>query len=94
MKSLNINHYSTYSTKKASIVERLIRTLKNKLYKSFNLQGCNKWCDGTSENIVQKYNSTYHRTIGAAPNEVNHDNKDIIFIKRYQRLYLKNIKNI
>ena len=29
MKKHTINHYSTYSTKKAAIVERVIRTLKN-----------------------------------------------------------------
>ncbi|CAK1581105.1 unnamed protein product [Parnassius mnemosyne] len=32
MNSYNINHYSTFSTKKASIVERFIRTLKSKFW--------------------------------------------------------------
>lgn len=32
----DINHYSTYSVKKASIVERLIRTIKRKLYMYFS----------------------------------------------------------
>lgn len=86
MQKYNINHYSTYSTKKASIVERLIRTLKNNLYKLFSLQGNYKWCDSALENIVRKYNSTYHRTIGAMPNDVNHENKDF-FLKRYRTMY-------
>lgn len=34
-----INHYSTFSVMKASIVERLNRTLKNKMYKMFSLLG-------------------------------------------------------
>lgn len=38
MKTYGINHYSTYSTKKAAIAERVIRTLKSKLYKVFSLQ--------------------------------------------------------
>jgi hypothetical protein len=33
MKKYNINHYNTYSCKKASIVERYIRTLKERLFK-------------------------------------------------------------
>lgn len=37
--SHNINHYSTYSNLKASIVERVIRTLKTMLWKQFSLQG-------------------------------------------------------
>lgn len=53
----NINHYSTYSGKKASIVERLIRTIKRKLYMQFNLQGSNKWVD-ILEKVIETYNNT------------------------------------
>lgn len=52
-----INHYSTYSTKKASIVERLIRTIKRKMYMLFSLNGSNKWYD-----ILGKVILTYNRT--------------------------------
>lgn len=38
----SINHYSTYTGQKASIVERLIRTIKRKLYMQLSLQGSNK----------------------------------------------------
>lgn len=83
----DINHYSTYSTKKASIVERFIRTLKSKLYKQFSLQGNYKWNDGTLDYIVKKYNSTFHRTIGMAPDEVNKNNKTKI-LQRYKSLQI------
>jgi len=33
MQKHNINHYSTFTVKKAAIVERVIRTLKERLYK-------------------------------------------------------------
>ncbi|XP_071052936.1 uncharacterized protein [Onthophagus taurus] len=39
MEQLNINHYSTYSTLKSSIIERFNRTLKNKMWKEFSMQG-------------------------------------------------------
>lgn len=87
LQKYGINHYSTYSTKKASIVERFIRTLKTKMYKQFSLQGNYKWNDGTLEHIMKKYNSTFHRTIGTAPDKVNEKNKQNI-LKRYRLLQL------
>lgn len=82
MEMFNINHYSTYSTKKASIVERFIRTLKSKLFKEFSLKGNYKWNDGTLERNVYEYNHTNHRTVGIAPAKINSINKDTI-LQRY-----------
>lgn len=82
MKSYHINHYSTFSTKKASIVERFIRTLKSNLYKEFNLKGNYKWVDNTLDNVVYKYNHTHHRTIDEIPASVNSKNKKHI-LERY-----------
>lgn len=81
----NINHYSTYSTKKASIAERFIRTLKSKLFKSFSLKGNYKWMDGTLEGAITEYNNTYHRTIKRTPNEVNNNNKDELILQYAQK---------
>lgn len=80
-----INHYSTYSTKKASIVERLIRTLKNKLYKEFSLIGSYQWMNGTLNKIVNEYNNTTHRTVGQPPASINHNNKTSI-MQRYIKM--------
>lgn len=51
----NINHYSTYTTKKASIVERLIRTIKRRLYMYFSFHGSYQW-----EHILQKTIDAYN----------------------------------
>ena len=69
MKEFNINHYSTYSTMKASIVERVIRTPKDKLYRMFSLRGKYKYYDKLNE-ITRKYNNTVHRTIKMRPADV------------------------
>lgn len=53
----NINHYSTYTVKKASIVERLIRTIKRKLYMHFSLHGTYQWYD-ILDVVIQNYNNT------------------------------------
>jgi len=39
LKKHDVNHYSTYSTLKASVVERFNRTLKNDMWKMFTLNG-------------------------------------------------------
>lgn len=83
-----INHYSTYTSKKASIVERLIRTLKNKMYKQFSLQGNYKWKDNILFTLINLYNNTVHRTIGMKPNEVTKSNKNHI-LKKYALLHNK-----
>jgi len=67
-----INHYSTYSVIKAGQAERFVRTIKEKLFKRFSLQGSYKWYN-ILENVLKEYNSTKHRTIGMAPIKV--DNK-------------------
>lgn len=54
---LKINHYSTFSYMKASIVERLIRTIKLKLYIQFSLQGNYKWLQILPE-VIDGYNNT------------------------------------
>lgn len=69
MEKYSINHYSTYSTKKAAIVERVIRTLKNRLYKKCSIRGKYKWLDILPE-ITNLYNNTKHRTIGMKPIDV------------------------
>ena len=81
LKEYKIHMYSTYSNLKASICERFNRTLKNKMWKEFSMQGNYKWLDMLS-NLVESYNNTKHRTIGMKPIEVTLANKSQV-MKRY-----------
>ena len=54
--------YATHNDKKSAVAERLIRTLKNKIYKYMTLISKNVFIDKLDD-IVNKYNNTYHRTI-------------------------------
>ncbi|XP_066601741.1 uncharacterized protein [Prorops nasuta] len=76
MKKHGINHYSTYSVLKATIVERWNRTLKTEMWKGFTLNGNYKW-RAMLQQLVDKYNSRKHRTIGMRPADVKpeHANK-------------------
>lgn len=77
MKKYGIHHYSTFSNLKASIVERVIKTLKSLLWKQFSLQGSYKWLNILPE-IVDKYNNTRHTTTGAIPSKVTDKNAHLI----------------
>jgi len=68
MKKYKIRHYSSYSVIKCSIGERVIQTLKNKIYKHFTATGTWTWYNTISK-IIQNYNNTKHRTINCTPSE-------------------------
>lgn len=87
MKKHNINHYNTFSTKKAAIAERVIRTLKEKLYKYFSLNGSYRWIDILPE-ITNNYNKQRHRTTGMKPCEINKKNEKIILRSAYNHIKL------
>lgn len=74
MKQYNINHYSTFSNKKASLVERVNRTLKSLMWKEFSLQGSYKWLHLLPE-IALEYNTRKHRTIHMKPADVTKQNE-------------------
>lgn len=64
----NIKMYSTCSNKKASVVERFNRTLKNLMWREFSAQGSYKWLDMLPK-LLHKYNNTKHRMIKMKPSE-------------------------
>ena len=61
--------YSTNNEGKSVIAERFIRTLKNKIYKYMTSISKNVYIDKLDD-IVNKYNNTYHSTIKMKPVDV------------------------
>ena len=53
--------YSTHNEGKSVVAERLIRNLKNKIYKYMSSKSKNVYIDKLDD-IVNEYNNTYHRT--------------------------------
>lgn len=72
LESRRINRYSTYTSKKAAIVERFNRTIKKKIYMQFSLNGNQKWIHILPD-LIYAYNTSKHRTIGMPPNDVDSD---------------------
>ena len=64
-----IEVYSTHNEGKSVIAERFIRTLTNKIYKYMTSISKNVYLDKLDD-IVNKYNNAYHRTIKVKPADV------------------------
>ena len=62
LKDNNIEMYSTHNERKSVVAERFIRTLKNKIYKHMTAISKNVYFDVLND-IVDKYNSTYHNIL-------------------------------
>ena len=61
--------YSTHNEGKSVVAERLTRTLKSKVYKYMTSISKNVFIDKLDD-IVNKYNNKYHRTIKIKPVDV------------------------
>ena len=66
LKINNINHYSRYTDKGPSIVERFNRTIRDMLKKPIFLNGDANWIN-IIPTIINKYNNKIHSTIKLTP---------------------------
>lgn len=85
MLKYKINHYSTYSVMKASIIERFNRTLKGMMWKEFSYNGSYHWID-IYQQLINKYNRKIHRTIKMAPIDVKPSNEKFLLNTVYNHI--------
>ena len=71
-----IEIYSTQNEGKSVVAEKYIGTLKNKIYKYMTSLSKNMHLDKLDD-IVNKYNNTYHRTIKTKPVDVKLSTKTL-----------------
>ena len=64
--------YSTYNKGKSVVAEKFIGTLKNKMFEHITAVSKNIYFD-VLDDIVNKYNNTFHRTIKMKPTDVKSD---------------------
>ena len=74
LKKEDMRHFSTLGDAKASIVERLNRTLKSRLYRYFTVANTTQYLD-ILPSLVQRYNKDVHPSIGMAPKDVTVKNE-------------------
>ena len=86
LRNRNIKHFIVNPSSHAVIVERLIRTLKSRIYKYFTYNNTKNYIN-ILPNIVNSYNNTVHSRTKYRPIDVNEDNS--IYV--YQNLFKKRI---
>jgi hypothetical protein len=78
LKENNVHFFTTYNDEtKASIVERLNRRLKTKMWKYFTHREPLTYVDALPD-MVESYNRTEHRSIGISPAEVTWANQTAV----------------
>ena len=87
-----IHHFSTRGNLKAAVVERFNRTLKGLMYRLFTAYNTKRYIDFLDP-LVEIYNTTLHRSIGMAPDQVNEDNEEEVWNRLYQSKLLPKPKS-
>ena len=82
LKHKNIKIFAVESKKKAAIVERFNRTLKNIMWKFMDEKGEKNWHEFLSH-FTYNYNHSVHSTIKMRPVDVDKKNYDEVFMNLY-----------
>ena len=82
LEKYGIELFSVYSDKKAAIVERFQRTLKERMYRAFTYQSNHKWLDLLPK-LTESYNHSYHRSIKTMPANINKTNETAVWLQQY-----------
>ena len=82
-KSYNIKFFTTHSERKASVVERLNRTIKSLMFKIFTKNNNRRYIDDL-DTIINRYNNSYHRSIKMKPIEVTKENEPLVWMNIYE----------
>ena len=80
----NITHFVAMNEVKANYAERVIKTLKSKIYRYMTLVGTARYVD-VLQDVVHSYNHTRHSTIHMSPSEVSADNASGLWWRQYHQ---------
>jgi hypothetical protein len=78
-----VHHFVAYNPIHASYAERVIRTLKGKLYRFFTDRQTHSYIEYLDD-MVDGYNDTIHRSTGMRPVDIQESNSQEV----YEKLYL------
>jgi hypothetical protein len=86
LKENNIGFFTLKSDKKAALAERVIRTLKEKLWRYMHENHTWRYID-VLQDLVASYNDTYHASIKRSPSEVSEKNEAEVLNALYGHLW-------
>ena len=82
LKDEDIELYNTYNETKASVMERLIRTLKTRMWRYFTAKKTMRYMNMLPD-LVYSYNHTIHRSIKMKPADVTTNNEKQVWHTLY-----------
>ena len=82
LKEQNVHQLFSHNETKANYCERLIKTLKNKLFRYMTKNHSSRYID-VLQKIVDSYNRTVHRSLGATPASVTLVNEGETRLNQY-----------
>lgn len=82
LKENGVKFFTLKSDKKAAVAERVVRTLKEKIWRYMHEKHTKRYIDVLPD-LVHSYNNTYHVSIGLAPSEVNESNEGLVLRNLY-----------
>ena len=81
-KEKNVKHYFTNTDTKANYSERLVKTIKRRLFQFFQRNNSYSY-ENELQDIIRSYNRTYHQSIGRAPEEVTSEDTQQVWDYQY-----------
>ena len=87
-----IELYSTENEEKSSVVERWIRTMKEKMWKYFSANSTNVYMNELAD-LVKEYNNTRHSSIKMTPVQASKKENELMVWRNLYPLHLE-IHNI
>ncbi len=82
LKSRGVKHFVTENEPKANYAERVIKTIKKRLFRYFSHKQTHRWID-VLKPLTDSYNATFHSSIKMPPNKVNKNNAAKLWLKLY-----------
>ena len=82
LRSRNIKHLLTNNETKAAVAERVLKTIKTRIYRYFTYKQSYSYADKL-QSFADSYNETYHRTIGMSPSTVTKNKETGIWWRMY-----------
>ena len=78
----NIDHIFTYYETKANFAERVIKTIKLKIFKYFTNRETFRWIDVLSD-LTGGYNNSIHRSIKMSPQDAQNSDPYKVWVNQY-----------
>ena len=88
LKKNDIKLYTTENEEKASVVERWNRTIKTRMWKYFTANNTKNYINKLDE-LIERYNNTYHRSIGCTPSQAR---QPAYYEQVFKNLYVNEFK--